>query len=118
MQAVEESLVRVGMDYIDLYQVHRFDYETPIEETIAALDDVAKAGKVLYIGASSMFAYQFSRYRHRAEALGCTPFAMMQPQYNLLYREEEREMRSEEHTSELQSLMRHSYAVFCLKKKK
>src|SRR3546814_4072502 len=94
MQAVEESLVRVGMDYIDLYQVHRFDYETPIEETIAALDDVAKAGKVLYIGASSMFAYQFSRYRHRAEAL-----------------------RSDEHTSELQSLMRISYAVFRLKKK-
>src|SRR3546814_11140 len=92
MQAVDESLVRLGMDYIDLYQVHRLDYETPIEETIAALDDVAKAGKVLYIGASSMFAYQFSRYRHRAEALGCTPFAMMQPQYNLLYREEEREM--------------------------
>src|SRR3546814_820465 len=118
MQAVDESLVRLGMDYIDLYQVHRFDYETPIEETIAALDDVAKAGKVLYIGASSMFAYQFSRYRHRAEALGCTPFAMMQQQYNLLSREARSEMRSEEHTSELQSLMRHSYAVFCLKKKK
>lgn len=92
MQAIDASLMRLGMDHIDLYQVHRFDYETPIEETIEALEEVVKAGKALYIGASSMFAYQFSRYLHRAEALGCTPFAMMQPHYNLLYREEEREM--------------------------
>jgi aryl-alcohol dehydrogenase-like predicted oxidoreductase len=80
------------MDYVDLYQIHRFDYETPIEETIEALDDVVKSGKALYIGASSMFAYQFSKYLHRADEMGRTRFAMMQNHYNLLYREEEREM--------------------------
>jgi aryl-alcohol dehydrogenase-like predicted oxidoreductase len=80
------------MDYIDLYQIHRFDYETPIEETIEALDDVVKSGKALYIGASSMFAYQFSRYLLQADHTGRTRFAMMQNHYNLLYREEEREM--------------------------
>lgn len=91
-QSIDASLKRLGMDYVDLYQIHRFDYETPIEETIEALDDVVKAGKALYIGASSMFAYQFSRYLHRADGLGRSRFAMMQNHYNLLYREEEREM--------------------------
>jgi aryl-alcohol dehydrogenase-like predicted oxidoreductase len=92
MQSIDASLQRLGMDYIDLYQIHRFDYHTPIEETIEALDDVVKAGKALYIGASSMFAYQFSKYLHRADQLGCVRFATMQNHYNLLYREEEREM--------------------------
>ncbi len=91
-QSIDESLTRLGMDYVDLYQIHRFDYETPIEETIEALDDVVKSGKALYIGASSMFAYQFSKYLNRADQAGRTRFAMMQNHYNLLYREEEREM--------------------------
>jgi len=92
MQSIDASLKRLGTDYVDLYQIHRFDYATPIEETIAALDDVVKAGKALYIGASSMFAYQFSKYLHRADALGRTRFSTMQNHYNLAYREEEREM--------------------------
>jgi aryl-alcohol dehydrogenase-like predicted oxidoreductase len=91
-QAIDASLQRLGLDYVDLYQIHRFDYATPIEETIEALDDVVKAGKALYIGASSMFAYQFSKYLHRADHLGRTRFSMMQNHYHLLYREEEREM--------------------------
>ena len=91
-QSIDASLKRLKMDYVDLYQIHRYDYETPIEETIEALDDVVKAGKALYIGASSMFAYQFSRYLHLADAMGRTRFSMMQNHYNLLYREEEREM--------------------------
>jgi aryl-alcohol dehydrogenase-like predicted oxidoreductase len=91
-QSIDASLQRLGMDYVDLYQIHRFDYDTPIEETIEALDDVVKAGKALYIGASSMFAYQFSKYLLRADASGRTRFTMMQNHYNLLYREEEREM--------------------------
>ncbi|MGA2953697.1 MAG: aldo/keto reductase [Caulobacteraceae bacterium] len=91
-QSIDASLARLQLDYVDLYQIHRFDYATPLEETIEALDDVVKAGKALYIGASSMFAYQFSKYLHRADALGRTRFAMMQNHYNLLYREEEREM--------------------------
>jgi aryl-alcohol dehydrogenase-like predicted oxidoreductase len=91
-QSIDASLARLGLDYVDLYQIHRFDYATPIEETIEALDDVVKAGKALYIGASSMFAYQFAKYLHRADALGRARFAMMQNHYNLLYREEEREM--------------------------
>ena len=91
-QSIDESLTRLGMDYVDLYQIHRFDYETPIEETIEALDDVVKSGKALYIGASSMFAYQFSKYLNKADQAGRTRFAMMQNHYNLLYREEEREM--------------------------
>jgi aryl-alcohol dehydrogenase-like predicted oxidoreductase len=92
MQSIDASLTRLGLDYVDLYQIHRFDYHTPIEETIEALDDVVKAGKALYIGASSMFAYQFSEYLHRADEMGCTRFSMMQNHYSLLYREEEREM--------------------------
>ncbi len=92
MASIDASLSRLGMDYVDLFQIHRFDYRTPIEETIAALDDVVKAGKALYIGASSMFAYQFSKYLHTADKLGRTRFATMQNQHNLLYREEEREM--------------------------
>jgi aryl-alcohol dehydrogenase-like predicted oxidoreductase len=92
MQSIDASLTRLGTDYVDLYQIHRFDYHTPIDETIEALDDVVKAGKALYIGASSMFAYQFSKYLHRAGETGRTRFAMMQNHYNLLYREEEREM--------------------------
>ena len=91
-QSIDDSLRRLQTDYVDLYQIHRFDYQTPIEETIEALDDVVKAGKALYVGASSMFAYQFARYLHRADGLGRTRFAMMQNHYNLLYREEEREM--------------------------
>ncbi len=91
-QSIDASLTRLGMDYVDLYPIHRFDYETPIEETIEALDDVVKSGKALYIGASSMFAYQFSKYLNRADQTGRTRFAMMQNHYNLLYREEEREM--------------------------
>ena len=92
LQSIDASLSRLGMDYVDLYQIHRFDYESPIEETIEALDDVVNAGKALYIGASSMFAYQFSKYLHKADQLGRTRFAMMQNHYNLIYREEEREM--------------------------
>ena len=92
MQSVDASLKRLGTDYIDLYQIHRFDYHTPIEETIEALDDVVRAGKALYIGASSMFAYQFSKYLQRAGQMGRARFSMMQNHYNLLYREEEREM--------------------------
>jgi aryl-alcohol dehydrogenase-like predicted oxidoreductase len=92
LQSIDASLTRLGLDYVDLYQIHRFDFQTPLEETIEALDDVVKAGKALYIGASSMFAYQFSKYLHRADGLGRTRFTMMQNHYNLLYREEEREM--------------------------
>jgi aryl-alcohol dehydrogenase-like predicted oxidoreductase len=91
-QSIDASLTRLGLDYVDLYQIHRFDFATPIEETIEALDDVVKAGKALYIGASSMFAYQFSKYLHLADAGGRTRFQMMQNHYNLAYREEEREM--------------------------
>ncbi|MET0181405.1 MAG: aldo/keto reductase [Caulobacterales bacterium] len=92
MQSIDASLQRLGVDYVDLYQIHRFDYHTPIEETIEALDDVVKAGKALYIGASSMFAYQFMKMLMRADQLGRARFVSMQNHYNLLYREEEREM--------------------------
>lgn len=92
MQAIDASLRRLGTDYVDLYQIHRFDYETPIEETLEALDDVVKAGKALYIGASSMFAWQFARMLYTADRLGLTRFVTMQNHYNLIYREEEREM--------------------------
>jgi len=92
MDGVENSLRRLGTDYIDLYQIHRWDYETPIEETLAALDDLVQSGKVRYIGASSMYAYQFSRSLYLAELHGWTRFVSMQNHYNLVYREEEREM--------------------------
>jgi aryl-alcohol dehydrogenase (NADP+) len=91
-RAIDESLRRLQMDYVDLYQIHRFDYETPIEETLDALDDVVKSGKALYIGASSMYAYQFAKMLHKADELGLTRFVTMQNHYNLIYREEEREM--------------------------
>ncbi len=89
---LDESLRRLGTDYIDLYQIHRWDYETPIEETLQALDDVVRAGKVRYIGASSMYAWQFAKALYLADRLGLTRFVTMQNHYNLLYREEEREM--------------------------
>jgi aryl-alcohol dehydrogenase (NADP+) len=92
MDAVDRSLQRLGTDYIDLYQIHRFDYETPIEETLEALNDVVRAGKARYIGASSMYAWQFMKMLDVSKANGWTPFVSMQPQYNLVYREEEREM--------------------------
>jgi aryl-alcohol dehydrogenase (NADP+) len=90
--SIDASLKRLGTDYVDLYQIHRFDYETPIEETLAALDDVVRAGKALYIGASSMYAWQFAKMLCAAERLGLARFVSMQNHYNLIYREEEREM--------------------------
>jgi aryl-alcohol dehydrogenase-like predicted oxidoreductase len=92
MHAIDDSLQRLGMDYVDLYQIHRFDYETPIEETLEALHDVVKAGKARYIGASSMHAWQFAKMIYTADQLGLTRFASMQNHYNIVYREEEREM--------------------------
>lgn len=92
LQAVEDSLRRLGTDYIDLYQIHRFDYDAPIEETLEALHDLVKSGKVRYIGASSMYAYQFAKYLYLADLRGWTRFISMQNHYNLIYREEEREM--------------------------
>jgi 1-deoxyxylulose-5-phosphate synthase len=91
-QAVHDSLKRLEMDYIDLYQIHRFDPNTPIEETMEALHDLVKAGLVRYIGASSMYAWQFAKMQHIAEKHGLTKFVSMQNHYNLIYREEEREM--------------------------
>ena len=92
MAGIDGSLTRLGTDYVDLYQIHRWDYETPIDETMAALHDVVRSGKARYIGASSMYAWQFAKAQHIAEANGWTPFVSMQNHYNLLYREEEREM--------------------------
>jgi aryl-alcohol dehydrogenase-like predicted oxidoreductase len=92
LQEIDASLKRLGMDYVDLYQIHRFDPDTPIEETLEALHDVVKAGKARYIGASSMYAWQFATMLHVSEANGWTRFATMQDYVNLLYREEEREM--------------------------
>ena len=92
MQAVDDSLARLGVDYIDLYQIHRWDPNTPIEETMETLHDIIKAGKVRYIGASSMMAWQFSKAQYTARLNGWTPFVSMQNQLSLLYREEEREM--------------------------
>ena len=89
---LEQSLRRLETDYIDLYQIHRWDYETPIEETLEALHDAVKSGKVRYIGASSMFAWQFTKALYLADLHGWTHFVSMQNHYNLLYREEEREM--------------------------
>jgi aryl-alcohol dehydrogenase-like predicted oxidoreductase len=92
MNEIDQSLMRLGTDYVDLYQIHRWDYNTPIEETMEALHDVVKAGKARYIGASSMFAWQFLKALHVAEKHGWTRFVSMQNYLNLLYREEEREM--------------------------
>ena len=92
LDSIDKSLQRLQMDYVDLYQIHRWDYETPIEETMEALNDVVRAGKARYIGASSMFAWQFSKAQHIAESHGWTRFVSMQNHYNLVYREEEREM--------------------------
>jgi len=91
-RAVDESLRRLGMEYIDLYQTHRWDYNTPIEETMEALHDLVKSGKVRYIGGSSMYAWQFAKANHVAEMHGWTKFVSMQNYYNVMYREEEREM--------------------------
>jgi aryl-alcohol dehydrogenase-like predicted oxidoreductase len=92
LSAIDASLRRLGTDYVDLYQIHRWDYDTPVEETMGALHDVVQAGKARYIGASSMFAWQFAKAQHAAERSGLTRFVSMQNHYNLLYREEEREM--------------------------
>jgi aryl-alcohol dehydrogenase-like predicted oxidoreductase len=92
MIEIDASLHRLGTDYVDLYQIHRWDKHTPIAETLEALHDVIKAGKARYIGASSMYAWQFSKAQYTARQNGWTPFASMQNYYNLLYREEEREM--------------------------
>ncbi len=92
LDSIDKSLKRLQMDYVDLYQIHRWDYEVPIEETMGALNDVVRAGKARYIGASSMFAWQFSKAQYIAEKHGWTKFVSMQNHYNLVYREEEREM--------------------------
>jgi aryl-alcohol dehydrogenase-like predicted oxidoreductase len=89
---IDHSLRRLGVDYVDLYQIHRWDYDTPIEETLEALHDVVKAGKARYIGASSMYAWQFAKALYLADLNGWTRFVSMQNHYNLMYREEEREM--------------------------
>jgi len=92
MSAIDASLRRLGVDHVDLYQIHRWDPETPIEETMAALHDVVRSGRARYLGASSMWAWQFAQAQQVASAHGWTPFVAMQNHYNLLYREEEREM--------------------------
>ena len=92
MSQIDQSLKRLGMDYVDLYIIHRWDYNTPIEETMEALHDIVKAGKARYIGASAMYAWQFQKALHVAEKNGWTRFVSMQNHYNLIYREEEREM--------------------------
>jgi aryl-alcohol dehydrogenase-like predicted oxidoreductase len=92
MENIDASLARLGTDYVDLYQIHRFDPETPVEETMEALHDVVRAGKARYIGASSMWAWQFAKLQHAADLGGWTRFISMQNQYSLLQREEEREM--------------------------
>src|SRR5215469_5362458 len=92
LSGIDASLRRLNMDYVDVYQIHRWDYGTPIEETMEALDDVVRAGKARYIGASSMHAWQFAKAQYTADAHGWTRFASMQNHYNLVYREEEREM--------------------------
>jgi 1-deoxyxylulose-5-phosphate synthase len=92
LAAIDASLGRLGTDYVDLYQIHRWDYSTPVEETMEALHEVVRAGKARYIGASSMYAWQFAKAQHVAERQGWTRFSSMQNHYNLMYREEEREM--------------------------
>ncbi|MGE5642980.1 MAG: aldo/keto reductase, partial [Byssovorax cruenta] len=92
LDSIDKSLQRLQMDYVDLYQIHRWDYEVPIEETLEALNDVVRAGKARYIGASSMYAWQFAKALHTSETHGWAKFVSMQNHYNLAYREEEREM--------------------------
>ena len=92
LEQVDASLARLGTDFVDLYQIHRFDPDTPVEETMEALHDVVKAGKVRYIGASSMYAWQFAKLQHAADLGGWTPFVSMQNQYNLLRRQDEPEL--------------------------
>jgi aryl-alcohol dehydrogenase-like predicted oxidoreductase len=92
LRSIDDSLQRLGMDYVDLLQIHRWDYNTPIEETLEALNDVVKAGKARYIGASSMHAHQFAQALELQKQHGWAPFVTMQDHYNLIYREEEREM--------------------------
>src|SRR5690348_1709924 len=92
MTEIDHSLRRLGTDYVDLYQIHRYDHATPVEETMEALHDLVRAGKVRYIGASSMYAWEFAKLQYTAERHGWTKFVSMQNHYNLLYREEEREM--------------------------
>ena len=92
LAGIDASLSRLGTDYVDLYQIHRWDYDAPIEETMEALHDVVRAGKARYIGASSMYAWQFAKAQHVAQINGWTKFVSMQNHYNLVYREEEREM--------------------------
>ena len=92
LHSIDASLKRLGTDFVDLYQIHRWDYSTPIEETLEALHDVVRAGKARYIGASSMFAWQFAKALYLADRHGWTRFVAMQNHYNLVYREEEREM--------------------------
>lgn len=92
MSSIDASLKRLGTDYVDLYQIHRWDYDTPLEETLEALNDVVRAGKARYIGASSMYAWQFVKALFTSDLHGWTRFVSMQPHYNLIYREEEREM--------------------------
>jgi len=92
LSAIDASLARLDMEYVDLYQIHRWDTRVPIEETMEALTDVVRAGKARYVGASSMFAWQFAKAQHVADVHGWTRFVSMQPHYNLVYREEEREM--------------------------
>ena len=92
LNSIDASLKRLGADYVDLYQIHRWDYETPIEETMETLHDIVRAGKARYIGASAMFAWQFAKAQYTADLHGWTRFVSMQNHYNLIYREEEREM--------------------------
>lgn len=92
MNAIDASLKRLGTDYVDLYQIHRWDYETPIEETMEALNDIVRAGKARYIGASAMYAWQFAKAQYTADLNGWTRFVSMQNHYNLIYREDEREL--------------------------
>jgi len=92
LSSIDNSLRRLGTDYVDLYQIHRFDPTTPVEETVEALNDVVRSGKARYIGASSMYAWQFAKYLHAQEKTGAAKFVSMQDFYNLVYREEEREM--------------------------